>query len=348
MHVHRLQIMNKLLYSILLGQITIGAACCLAADSGVNASGASELRAKALRTMAPLPEKMPGAEKDTPARIELGKKLYFDKILSANNTISCNSCHLVDNHDGGDDGKPTSPGAFGKHGGRNAPTVLNAGFQFAQFWDGRAATLEDQAKGPILNPIEMAMPKDEDVIKRVSAAPEYPAMFKKAFPDAATPINYDNLAAAIASFERTLVTRDRFDDFLKGDDKALNQEELNGLNHYFKAGCATCHNGPLLGGNRYMKIGVANAYSNMEDAGRFDVTKSDSDKFKFKVPTLRNIELTAPYYHDGKTATMEQAVADMAWLQSGKKLTDEETKAIVQFMRTLTDKPRAAQKTAMR
>jgi cytochrome c peroxidase len=321
---------------------------CLSAATDTAAPGAGELRANALRSMAPLPEKMPGAEKDTPARIELGKKLYFDKLLSANNTISCNSCHLIDNRDGGDDGQPTSPGAFGKHGGRNAPTVLNAGFQFAQFWDGRAATLEDQAKGPILNPIEMGMPKDEDVIKRVEASSEYPALFKQAFPDSAKPINYDNLATAIASFERTLVTRDRFDDYLKGDDKALSQEELKGLNHFIKAGCAPCHNGALLGGNRYMKMGIANAYGNKEDLGRFDVTKAESDKYKFKVPILRNIELTAPYYHDGKVATLEQAVTDMAWLQSGKKLSAEESKAIVLFLKTLTDKARVPQKTTMR
>ena len=340
--------MKRILFSLLSLEIAITTTCCLTAASGDAGLNASELRANALRTMAPIPEKMPGAEKDTPARIELGKKLYFDKLLSANNTISCNSCHLVDNRDGGDDGLPTSPGAFGKHGGRNAPTVLNAGFQLAQFWDGRAATLEDQAKGPILNPIEMAMPKDEDVIKRIEASSEYPALFKKAFPDSAKAISYDNVAAAIASFERTLVTRDRFDDFLKGDDKALSQEELKGLSHFIKASCATCHNGALLGGNRYMKMGIANTYANKEDFGRFDVTKSEADKFKFKVPTLRNIDLTAPYYHDGKAATLEQAVADMAWLQSGKKLSEDETKNIVLFLKTLTDKTRISQKTAMR
>jgi cytochrome c peroxidase len=337
-----------MILQLLLGPIAITSTCCLTAVSEDTIPAPGELRAKALRTMSPLPAKMPGAEKDTPARIELGKKLYFDKLLSANNTISCNSCHLVDNNDGGDDGEPTSAGAFGKHGGRNAPTVLNAGFQFAQFWDGRAATLEDQAKGPILNPIEMAMPKDEDVLKRVEASSEYPAVFQKAFPGVGKPITYDNLAAAIASFERTLITHDRFDDFLKGDDKALSQGELKGLDQYFKAGCASCHTGPLLGGNRYMKMGIANAYSNKEDLGRFDVTKEESDKYKFKVPTLRNIELTAPYFHDGKAATLEQSVADMAWLQSGKKLSDDETKSIVQFLKTLTDKPRIPKKTAMR
>ena len=205
---------------------------------------AADLRKQALTFIQPLPDKMPGAEKDTPERIELGRTLFFEKKLSQNETQSCNSCHAVDEKRGGVDNEPTSPGAFGKRGDRNSPTVLNAGYHVAQFWDGRAATLEDQAKGPILNPGEMAMPDEKEVIARLTASETYPKAFAKAFPEDKQPVNYDNLAKAIASFERTLRTADRVDDFLKGDDKALNDEEKGGLHVFLTTGCVTCHMGP--------------------------------------------------------------------------------------------------------
>ena len=306
----------------------------------------AEVRAKVTAFLKPLPEKMPGAEKDTPALVELGKDLYFEKKLSANNSQSCNSCHAVDQNRGGVDNEPTSPGAFGKRGGRNSPTSLNAGFHVAQFWDGRAADLAAQAKGPILNPIEMAMPSEEEVIKKLSAIPEYPKAFSKAFPGDAKPVSYDNLAKAIAAFERTLVTHDRFDDFLKGNDSALSNAEVEGLNTFVSVGCVACHNGPLLGGNSYQKMGAVNAYANTEDLGRFSVTKDEADKFKFKVPSLRNIALTAPYFHDGKSATLEDAVRQMAWLQLGRKLEDKEVDSIVSFLKTLSDKSRVGRMAA--
>jgi cytochrome c peroxidase len=247
----------------------------------------------------------------------------------------------VDKKLGGVDNEPTSPGAFGKRGGRNSPTVLNAGFHMAQFWDGRAADLAAQAKGPILNPGEMAMPSEEEVVKKLSAVPEYPKAFAKAFPADAKPITYDNIAKAIAAFERTLVTHDRFDDFLKGNDSALNSAEINGLNTFVSTGCIACHNGPLLGANSYQKMGAVNPYSNTEDIGRASVTKSDDDKFKFKVPSLRNIALTAPYFHDGKSPNLEDAVRQMAWLQLGRKLEDSDAKSIAVFLSALSDKERA-------
>jgi cytochrome c peroxidase len=214
------------------------------------------LRKQALELTGPIPDTMPGAEKDTQDRIALGKRLFFEKRLSKNGTQSCNTCHRVDKGRGGVDNEPTSPGAFGKRGGRNSPTVLNAGFHLAQFWDGRAETLEDQAKGPILNPIEMGMTDSAEVIARLKADKRYVREFGRAFPGEAEPVTYDNLARAIAAFERTLITRDRFDDFLKGSDKALTATELAGLDHFFKVGCTTCHNGPLLGGNGFRKIGI--------------------------------------------------------------------------------------------
>ncbi|MHA3771368.1 cytochrome-c peroxidase [Verrucomicrobiota bacterium sgz303538] len=306
----------------------------------------AQLRERAKTLFGTLPDKMPGAEKDTPELVSLGRELFFDKRLSANDSQSCNSCHAVDNNRGGVDNEPTSLGAFGKRGGRNSPTVLNAGFQFVQFWDGRAADLPAQAKGPVLNPVEMGMKDDKAVISKLAAVPEYQAAFKKLFQGASEPLNYDNVAQAIAAFERTLVTRDRFDDFLKGDDKALTEKEVKGLDTFMTVGCVACHNGPLLGGNSFQKLGLVNALEKISDQGRYEVTKDEADRFKFKVPTLRNIAITGPYFHDGETATLEEAVRRMSWLQLGQKLSDEQVNAIVAFLHTLTDKPRAAVVTA--
>ena len=280
----------------------------LLVPTAVNAATSSELRAGALKVLAPIPEKMPGGENDTPARVKLGRDLFFEKKLSANNTQSCNSCHAVDHNRGGVDNEPTSPGAFGKRGGRNSPTVLNAGFHIAQFWDGRAKTLEDQAKGPVLNPGEMGMPSEAAVVEKLKAEKKYVGAFKKAFPGESDPVTYDNFAKAVGSFERTLRTHDRFDDFLKGDDKALTAAELKGLDTFLSIGCTTCHTGPLLGGNDYKKLGILNAYENTADKGRIEVTKEDYDEFVFKVPSLRNIALTAPYFHDGQKATLAEVI----------------------------------------
>ena len=305
---------------------------------------AKTLRTRALELLAPLPDRMPGSENDTPERVALGQKLFFEKRLSLNQSQSCNTCHRVDEGKGGVDNEPTSPGAKGERGGRNSPTVLNAGFHVAQFWDGRAETLEDQAKGPVLNPIEMAMPAPEVVLERLSADAGYAAAFKKAFPGEATPVSYDNFARAVAAFERTLITHDRFDDFLKGDDTALTLNERAGLNEFLTIGCTTCHYGPLLGGNNYKKIGIVNVYENDADKGRIEVTKEEYDELVFKVPSLRNIALTWPYFHDGRQATLRDAVKSMAWLQLGLELDATQLDSLVAFLQTLTDKPRVAAK----
>ena len=321
---------------------TLSLACTaipVLADDAVPAPG--DLRQRCEPIIGALPERMPGAERDSPELIALGRQLFFDVRLSANDSQSCNSCHEVERGGGGVDNQPTSPGAFGKRGGRNSPTVLNAGFQAFQFWDGRAADLAAQAKGPILNPVEMAMPSEEAVVKKMSALLEYPPVFAKAFPGEATPLTYDNIARAIAAFERTLVTRDRMDDFLKGNDTALSAAEMQGLHTFVSVGCVACHNGPLMGGNSYQKLGLVNAYSAGDDTGRFAITKDENDRHKFKVPTLRNIDLTEPYFHDGSQATLEEAVREMAWLQLGRKLSEVEIKQIVTFLQALTDKQRA-------
>ncbi len=310
----------------------------LAGSLQAQTPAAAELRKKALEVITPIPAAMPGAEKDTPGLIGLGKKLYFEKRLSANDKQSCNSCHQVDGGKAGVDHEPTSPGAFGKRGGRNSPTTLNAGFHLAQFWDGRAETLADQAKGPILNPIEMGMPKDVDVVQKLSRISSYKKAFAKNFPGETNPLSYDNLAKAIAAFERTLVTRDRFDDFLKGDDKALSTAEQKGLHEFLTVGCTTCHYGPLVGANSYRKVGAVNPYPNTTDKGRIEVTKEEEDLLVFKVPSLRNIALTAPYFHDGAARSLPNAVSQMAWMQLGQKLSDEQVTSITTFLRALNGK----------
>jgi cytochrome c peroxidase len=300
----------------------------------------NEVRNRAKSAIGTLPAKMSGSEKDTPELIALGKMLYNERRLSVNDTQSCASCHVLEGKKGGVDNTKFSTGAKGALGGRNAPTTLNAGFHFAQFWDGRAATLSDQAKGPILNPVEMGMPSEKAVVEKISKIPEYKEAFAKAFPGAKNPITYQNIADAIAAFERTLITHDRFDDFLNGDDKALTKEEVVGLQTFLNQGCTTCHMGPLLGGNSYRKMGQARPYENTKDLGRYEVTKKEEDKFFFKVPSLRNVALTEPYFHDGGAATLNDAVAKMAYLQLGKQLSEQDVASIVAFLKTLTDKER--------
>jgi cytochrome c peroxidase len=296
------------------------------------------VRTNALRFIKPIPDKIPGADLDTAGLVSLGKTLYFEKRLSKNGTQSCNTCHAVDGGRAGVDNEPTSPGAFGKRGDRNSPTVFNAALHMAQFWDGRAADLKEQAKGPILNPVEMAMASEAEVLDRLKTDKDYPAQFKTAFPGDAAPISYENVAKAIAAFERTLITRDRVDDFLKGQDDALTAAELRGLDTFLKAGCTTCHNGPLIGGSSYQKSGLIKPYVNQGDEGRAAVTKDEDDKFKFKVPSLRNIAVTHPYFHDGKIGSLHEAVRQMADMQLGMQLTDEQEADLVAFLKALTGK----------
>lgn len=299
----------------------------------------AELRTRAKSAFGTLPAKMPGSEKDTPELIALGKMLYNDRRLSINDTQSCASCHILEGKKGGVDNTKFSPGAKGSLGGRNAPTTLNAGFHFVQFWDGRAANLTEQAKGPVLNPVEMGMPSEKAVVDKISQVAEYKEAFPKAFPGSKNAITYQNIAEAIAAFERTLITRDRFDDFINGDDKAMTKEELLGMQTFMNQGCTTCHIGQLLGGNSYRKMGQARPYET-KDLGRFDVTKKEEDKFMFKVPSLRNVALTEPYFHDGSAATLSEAVAKMAYHQLGKELGEKDVASIVTFLKALTDKQR--------
>ena len=295
---------------------------------------------RANRYFIPLPDSMPGAENDTPERIALGRQLFFDKRLSINDTQACASCHRLEDGFAGVDNLPTSPGAKGQQGTRNSPTVLNAGWQRAQFWDGRAEDLVEQAKGPILNPIEMAMPDEEFVVKKLGAIPEYRQAFAAAFPDAKPAITYQNIAEAIAAFERTLKTPSRFDDFLNGDGKALTEAEKRGLVTFIRQDCKSCHDGILLGGESFERLGKENPYDNQSDPGVYELTKDEDDRMVFKTPTLRNVALTAPYFHDGRIATLPEAVRLMGKLQLDVDLSEQEVNDIISFLKALTDKDR--------
>lgn len=288
-----------------------------------------------LAMFSPLPATMESAQNPiTDAKVALGQKLYYDARLSKNQDISCNTCHELDKF--GVDGKEVSNGHKAQKGTRNSPSVYNAAGHFVQFWDGRAATVEEQAKGPVLNPVEMAMPDDKKVVEVLKSIPDYEAAFKKAFPDDKDAVTYDNMAKAIGAFERKLVTPSRWDKFLKGDKSALTAEEKAGFNTFLEVGCAACHTGAYLGGAVYQKAGLIKPWPNQKDQGRFDVTKNEIDKMMFKVPGLRNVAKTAPYFHDGSAKTLEEAVKIMASLQSGKELKDSEVKAVVAFLDTLT------------
>jgi len=308
--------------------------------TAISATDAAALRARALEVCAPLPAKMPGAENDTRPLIRLGRKLYFDNRLSADKTISCNSCHTLV---GGRTYQGRTEGITGKPTERNSPTVLNAGFQFAQFWDGRAADLEAQAREPMLNPDEMGMPAEAELLKRLRESWNYRFRFAKSFPGESEPFSIENVTRAIAAYERTLVTHDRFDDFLRGRDRALSVRERRGLELFLDSGCANCHNGPALGGNSFQKTGLRNPYADTNDVGRAKITGAAGDRFKFKVPPLRNVALTRPYFHDSQVETLIEAVHQMAHLQLDTKLGDDEAESIEAFLRSLSDKRRVRQ-----
>ena len=308
--------------------------------STVFAIDSDRLLKKAQEIFEPLPDTMPGEENDTPDRIALGKKLFFEKRLSINNTQSCSSCHKLENGFAGVDNLPVSPGAKGQVGTRNSPTVLNAGWHSDQFWDGRAENLVEQAKGPILNPIEMGMPDEQSVVKKIQGIAEYRSEFSSAFPNDKQAITYQNIAEAIASFERTLKTPSRFDDFLKGDKQALTSTEQQGLATFIKVNCVSCHDGVLLGGETFEKLGKKNPYANQSDQGVYALSKDEEDRMVFKVASLRNVALTAPYFHDGRITTLPDAVRTMAKLQLNKKLKEQQVNDIVSFLKALSDKNR--------
>jgi cytochrome c peroxidase len=283
---------------------------------------------------APLPAEVPAPDNElTEAKINLGRQLYYENRISKGQKLSCNSCHKLDAY--GQDNLPFSPGHEGKLGGRSSPSTYNAAIHIAQFWDGRAPTVEEQAKGPVLNPVEMGMPSADFVVEVLKSMPGYVDAFKAAFPGEKDPINYNNFGKAVGAFERKLLTPSRWDEFLKGKDDALTAEEKKGFENFAKAGCVTCHNGAGVGGHMYQKLGLVKAWPDLKDEGRAAETKQESDKFMFKVPSLRNITETGPYLHDGSVKDLATMVKMMAEHQLGKVITDEECASIISFLKVL-------------
>ncbi len=291
---------------------------------------------EALPTKAPAPADNP----TTAAKVELGKMLYHDPRLSSTGTVACASCHNT--MLGGEDNRAGSMGVNGQVGGRSAPTVWNAAFNAVQFWDGRAPSLEAQAAGPVTNPIEMGMKSWDDVVARLKTIDGYKHAFHQAFGE--NSISKDNATKAIAAYERTLITpNSAFDKYVKGDKKALTEQQVRGMNKVAELGCTNCHSGPALNGaGTFQKFPInSNGYFEAQyhfkkDKGLAEVTGKAEDEHMWKVPTLRNVALTAPYFHNGSVKTLDDAVKLMAKLQLDKDLSNDEISDIVAFLNALT------------
>lgn len=281
----------------------------------------------------PIPKEIPtDAEK-----VSLGKRLYFDNQLSLDKTVSCASCHEL-TAAYGTDLSPVSTGIDGQKGGRNAPTVYNSALNFSQFWDGRAATLADQAAGPPTNPVEMGMHSWDDIVKRLKMDPNYEEAFQSVYDGKVTK---ETVTDAIAEFEKTLILPNSpFDRYLNGDENALTAEEKRGYQLFTRYGCVACHQGRNVGGNMYQKFGILkdigkSGLSLSEDLGRYEVTKNENDKHVFKVPSLRTVTKTAPYFHDGSVKTLKEAVDIMIEYQLGRQVPQEDKDAIIAFLGSL-------------
>jgi cytochrome c peroxidase len=295
------------------------------------------LREQARKLFGVLPKEFPNPQNPfTEAKINLGRMLYYDGRLSKNGQISCNSCHVLDAY--GVDSLATSPGHEGKFGDRNSPTVYNAAGHLSQFWDGRAADVEAQAKGPVLNPIEMGMPDEASVEAVLAGIPGYVEAFAAAFPDDENPVTYENMAKAIGTFERRLVTPAPIDAWLSGDDGALSHAALAGLKLFMDSDCQSCHAGFNFGGAMYQKLGTEKPWPGLHDVGRAAISGDERDRHVFKVPSLRNCEKTGPYMHDGSIESLRDIVAKMVEHQTKRKapLTDEEMDNMLAFLGALT------------
>ncbi len=326
---------SKLAYAVSVA--VLAAFPAFAQDAAVNDD---DLRANATALFAPIPTVQPAPVNNpiTREKVELGKMLFFEPRLSSSHLLSCNTCHNLGI--GGVDGLETSVGHGWQSGPRNAPTVFNAFFNVAQFWDGRAEDLKEQAKGPIQAAVEMNATPDR-VLAVLNSLPEYGRRFEIAFPGEENPVTFDNVAKAIEVFEATLITPGaRFDQFLEGNSAVLDDTEKRGLALFMDSGCASCHNGVNVGGGDYYAFGVvARPGADIlppDDKGRFAVTETASDEYVFRAPSLRNIALTAPYFHSGGVWDLKQAVGIMATAQLGAELEEDEVEAIVAFLHTLT------------
>lgn len=275
----------------------------------------------------------------TEEQVKLGQQLWYETRLSKGNTVSCNSCHNLAT--AGVDNMPTSAGHKSQFGARNPPTALNAALLGSQFWDGRAADVEEQAGGPLLNPVEMANATEADAAAKIAGIPEYQEKFKAAFPEDGA-VSFKNITTALGAFERTLLTPTRWDDYLKGNVSALSEQERKGVRAFMDNGCIACHNGVNLGGTMFQKFGLVDGpyWKHIDDPkhdkGRADVTKKAEDEFFFRVPGLRNVERTYPYFHNGSVWELDKAVNIMAKAQLGKTLAPEDTENIVAFLKALS------------
>jgi cytochrome c peroxidase len=299
------------------------------------AANETEINPQLLRRFKPIPGQG-GSAAVTPEKVSLGRMLFYDVRLSKAQDLSCNSCHDLAKH--GMDGRPFSVGHKHQPGTRNAPTVYNAATHIAQFWDGRAATVEEQAKGPILNPIEMAN-EERRVVETLSSIPAYVGAFRAAYPATDQPITLNNVGDAIGAFERGLVTTSRWDQFIAGKSETLTPTEKRGLRIFLDLGCMACHTGPQVGASMFQRVGVIEPWPNQKDIGRAAITKSPVDRMMFKVPSLKNIAETGPYFHDGSAKTLAEAIRAMARYQVGVVISDQEVEAIVAWMRSMSGEP---------
>ena len=300
----------------------------------------AQLLKDAQRVFKPLPKDAATAEFPiTPERVELGRKLFFDPRISVDGTVSCSRCHQAALY--ATDGLPKAKGAFDKLNDRGGPTVLNAALQFKAHWLGDRENVEDQASKALTGAVSFGNPDNASAIAKVKAIPGYTELFQKAFPAEPDPVTISNLGTAIGAYERTLITPSRFDEYLAGRAQALSEPERQGLRTFMDTGCSGCHNGPVVGGGMFQKFGIVEDYwretgSKEIDKGRFAVTNNPADMYVFKVPGLRNVAMTPPYFHDGSASTLAEAVRIMAKVQLGKLLSGQDTNAIVTFLGSLT------------
>ena len=326
------------------------AACAPSSEPEFDEARSAEVRQAITYRFQALPDLASNADNPvTASKVALGKRLYYDADLSKDGTVSCNSCHNLATF--GVDNEPTSDGVGGARGERNSPTVLNAAFHLTQFWDGRAKNVEEQAGMPILNPVEMAIPSEAFLVDRLAATDGYPALFAEAFPEAEGGLTFRNIARALGAFERTLITPSRFDDFLEGDDLALTTQELSGIETFVEIGCVTCHDSTNVGALTFQKFGLSGDYwehtgSETIDEGRERVTGDEADRYVFRVASLRNVEKTYPYFHDGSVETLEEAIQVMVRVQLGTEASDVEIANLAAFLKSLTGRvPPEAQQT---
>jgi len=326
-------------HKIMAGILTAIFSC---AGIALGASGDEELLKQAKQIFGPLPQAMISEKNPiTPEKVKLGKILFYETRISVDGTVSCSRCHPLGLYAA--DGLKKSIGNNCKINPRNAPTLFNAAGQISAHWIGNRVDVEDQARQSVTGPPSFGMPSNEAVEAKLKGIPGYTELFKKAFPGESSLVTVDNFARAVGAFERTLVTPSRFDSFLQGDIAALKEQEKSGLKAYMDAGCIMCHFGPYVGGQMYEKFGIFEPYwkytkSEPADEGRYAVTKNEADKYAFKVPVLRNVAKTSPYFHDGSVDKLEEAVWIMGKVQLNRDLTKMQVEEIVSFLKSLTGK----------